>query len=218
MNYLLVENKQFVVLGPLPWRQRMFQEEINDLEINFKLPATGPEQYVKLNDEYEIYPVKELIVPSHDQVFEELAGPYWEFANLEAKGHYVAYYRQINAIQGIMKQIAANERYNKEILGTKTTIQNLEVTIDTGRDARNIFVQKYSLMQNGETVQWKFPEGWLTLSKEELSQCVSAGVTYIQNQFDWENSISQQIDSCTTIQELKNIVIVTPPNILPAIE
>ena len=101
--------------------------------------------------------------------------------------------------------MVAVKRYVKEVAGTKATVQNTEVTVDTSREGRNVFVQKYSLMKTGDTVNWKFPEGWLTLTKIELGTIVTAGQTHIQSFFDWEKDYSDQIDAAQTKQDLLDI-------------
>jgi hypothetical protein len=62
MNYLLVQNKQMVILGPITWRQRFIQTEINDLiddgelTIDYTVPATE-QGYINIGDGFEIFPV-----------------------------------------------------------------------------------------------------------------------------------------------------------------
>ena len=106
-----------------------------------------------------------------------------------------------------LKQLAAQERYKKEILGTTATIQSQSLTIDTSRGARDIFVQTYLLMGDADTVNWKFPETWLTLTKQDLGLCVTAATQYVQECFDWELNKSEEIDNSETKQELLAIII-----------
>ena len=96
----------------------------------------------------------------------------------------------------------------KEILGTTATIQDHLVTIDTNRGAKDVFVQKYLLMAESDTVNWKFPETWLTLTKSDLGLCVTAANQYIQQCFDRELNISEQIDQSQNKQELLAVTIV----------
>lgn len=213
MDYVLVENKTTVLWGALPWRHRFIQSELNDLEIDYTVSPTEPNSYIKINDSIEIFPVVEKNIPEHDGIYEELAGPFWNFENNVAKATYVKQNRNIDVIKGDLKNIAAAERYRKEISGTKTTIQGVEVTIDTTRETRNIFIQKYSIMDDTEVVQWKFPETWLTLTKQELKTVIDAGASYIQTQFDWEKSIADEIDSKQYVDDLKQIIIVPKPGV-----
>lgn len=211
MDYVLVEKRQSILLGPMPWRHRFFQSELDDLEVEYTLTPAIPTGRIQINQDLEIMPVLQLTSPPIDVVYESPVGPFWTFDDNGAYGTYTKKDNDLDFSKGHLKSVAAAERYRKENLGTTAVIQGTTVTIDTSRDGRNIFVQKYSLMGDNDTVNWKFPEGWLILTKGELGAVILAGSTYIQNQFEWEHTISQQIDNAQTAQELKNIVIVEPP-------
>ena len=62
-------------------------------------------------------------------------------------------------------------------------------------------------MADTDTINWKFPETWLTITKQELGYIVSQGVAYIQGCFDWEVQKNAEIDACTTLAELDAIII-----------
>lgn len=204
--YLLTENKN-VILGPMSWKPRSFQSELDDLEVDFIVPIVAPE-YIQIDNIYEIIPVSDLDYPDINYNFEQLVGPFYNFENNRATGYYTKTNLDINVVKNNLKTIIAFNRYNKEILGCTVIIQNVTVTVDTSRDGRNIFVQKYMLMDTAELVEWKFPECWLTLSKTDLGLVIFAGATWIQNQFTWENSISTAINAASTIEELKLITLV----------
>ena len=98
-------------------------------------------------------------------------------------------------------------RWVKEGKGVTLTIQNTEVWCDTSRGNRDIFLQKYTIMPDNTTINWKFPNDiWLELTKSELGYIVSEGSTYIQSCFDWEASKAAIIDACTTLAELDALV------------
>ena len=204
MNYILTENKT-VLLGPISWKPRFLQSELDDLEVDFKIsPIEG---YTKINDELEIFPITSAFIPEHDTNFETLSGPYYTFTDTEASQTYTKINLDIQSIKYNLKSIVTDYRYKIENAGTKIIIQDLEVTIDTARGNRDIFVQKFLLMNNSDTVEWRFPEGWLTLSKAELGSVVSTGNDWIQNSFNVEKLKHDEIDACNTIEELKLIVI-----------
>lgn len=203
-SYLLVENRQIIHLGPMEWRQRFFQSELNDLEVEFTVPPVE-QGYIKINDNFEFIPVVSVEIPEYD-MFEELVGPTWNYDNNQAVGIYTKQQGNISAAKGNMKTIAASKRYEKENAPFTITVQGQSVSVDASRDNRNIFIQKYQLMADTDTVQWKFPEGWLTLTKAELGEVVLAGANHIQAQFDWEKSIIDQIDATDDVPTLKLIL------------
>lgn len=203
MDYLIVENRQTVHLGPMNWRQRRFQEEINDLEIEYTVPATE-QGYIKVNDNLEIFPVS-LAIPGYDPLFECLSGPFWEYENQTAVGTYIVQPLEIYYVKQSLIAITSAKRYEKEIGGTKVNIRGTDVSLDTSREGRNVFAQTYIHPSDGSTVNWKFPEAWIVLTKEELKSVIDTVNVYVQEQFTWEKNIVDAINSARTAEELKSI-------------
>lgn len=65
-------------------------------------------------------------------------------------------------------------------------------------------------MPDNTTINWKFQNTWLELTKIELGTIVTEGSTYIQSCFDWEAAQSVIIDNCTTLAELDALVFDEP--------
>jgi hypothetical protein len=134
-------------------------------------------------------------------------GPFWTYENDEAVATFTAVDKNIDQVKGELKNIVAANRYNKENLGITVTIQGTDVWCDTSRGNRDVFFQKYALMGDADTVNWKFPNAWLNLTKPELGYIVGSGVAYIQGCFDWEETKVAEIDACTTLSQLDAVVL-----------
>lgn len=214
MQYLLTENKQ-IVLGPVFWRHRFIQSELDDLEVEYAVPPIEPNSYLKISDAIEIFPIESITQPAYDPMYEQLVGPSWAFTDV-AIGTYTVTSRDLSVVKSDLKGLTASERYKKEVAGVKVTIQEQEVIVDTSRDGRNIFVQKYSMMTDADVVQWKFPSTWLTLTKADLGLVVTEGAAHVESQFIWEQEIVNQIEAAMTVDELKAIVI-TEPVVAPGV-
>lgn len=214
MNYILVENRQIIHLGPITWRQRFIQSELDDLEVDYQvMPVESG--YIKINDNFEIIPIADTVNPDFNPIYEELSGPFWAYSDTSVSNEYIVIQRNIDHVKSTLIQIAANERYRKENLGTKAVVQGQEVSIDTLRSNRNTLAQSFLLMTDTDTLQWKFPEGWLTLSYSDAELVVKASAAYIQAQFDWEKSIIDSITNASDVDTLKEIVIVeTAPGLI----
>lgn len=208
--FLLV-HKNMVLVGPMDWNKAMFTVGAKRKKIDHYFPFNPPDTFPYIIDNDTKVVKCQLVYQNYDKRTEYLHGPFWNFDQDEAIGTFEIKETPIDQVKGMMKLEVADERYKKEISGTKTTIQSLEVSVDTNRGSRDIFVQKYLLMGENDTVQWKFPEGWLTLTKTDLGQIVAAGAAHIQTAFNWEKNLADTIDATTTYAELKNIVIVEPP-------
>jgi hypothetical protein len=213
--FVIVYNNS-VILGPMRWNKFRFENEIlEECEVTKSLPNKNEDQVITVSENIKIYPVQGSPNPQFNPIIEHLNGPFWEFTETHAISSYQVQSLPIDAVKNTLKSETATERYSREIAGIKITIQETEVTIDTNRGDRDIFVQKFLLMSESDTVQWKFPEGWLTLSKTELGTIVSAGSNHVQSQFDWEATKIAEIDACETLEQLSEIVIRQPNEMMP---
>lgn len=204
-NYLLVENRKVIYLDMI-WRPRMFQNELQDLGLMTDVLFTETEPgYLKINDSFEIIPVTEVTSPEYDPRYERLSGPHVSYGDTFAEKVFIKEPNPIDNIKTELKSKISSERYNKEIVGFKHTIQGIEVTVDTSREIRNIFIQKLLIMDENEVANWKFNEAWVPITKHDLKELVSKGASYIQAQFDWEKDAVNKIDAAESIDELKSL-------------
>ena len=208
--YVLV-HKERVLVGPRDWNRPMFEGALNKLKIQTLLPRRDPQELpIEIDDDTYITNAA-ITIPSHNEKIETYHGPYWNFENKDlAVGTYEIKEKQLGSIRELLINDAAAERYRREVAGTTTEIQSTTVTLDTSRDGRNVFIQKYTLMGDADTVNWKFPEGWLTLTKSDLGIAVAAGETHIQSAFDWEKAKVEEIEAAADAAALDAIVIVEP--------
>lgn len=200
-----------VLLGPIEWRPAFIASVLqSDLDLPTK-PTVLMSDELKIP--YDILPnvrVRPIVEESveYNPKIQFLNGPFWSYTDDLATMNWIPTDKDIDLVKAELKNLVAAERYNREIAGTTATVQGQTVSIDTNRGSRDIFVQKYLLMADTDQVEWKFPEGWLTLSKAELGIVVAAGADHVQNQFVWEASKSAEIDACTTLAELDAVVII----------
>ena len=212
--YVLVHNG-YVINGPRAWNYRSFESSLEeDCEIELKLPMSkSDEEIITIDENTKIY-ASELVYPSYNAKIEYPHGPFWDFSTGKAIGTFQVLPTPIDNIKSTLKQVVAENRWKKEIAGVKVTVQGTEVTVDTARQSRDIFVQKYLLMDSADTVQWKFPEGWLTLTRSDLGTVVTAGANHVQDQFVWEVDKNTEIDACTTAVELDAVDLGNPAPLL----
>lgn len=191
-----------VLVGPMGWNRAMFDGNLEKLKIDFLLPRAEPETLPLVIDENTVIKRVSFNYPEYNQKTHYLEGPYWDHTGDVSVAFYHVKPQDLDAVKANLKEILAENRWKKEVAGTKITVQGLEVTIDTARGSRDVFVQKYLLMQEGSTVGWKFPEGWLTLTKSELGQIVAAGAAHVEGAFAWEAEKANLINFCNTLEEL----------------
>jgi hypothetical protein len=208
MSFAIV-HKNRVIVGPMGWNQKYFTNVLKIRHrVDANIPGIEPEVLPFIIDEStSIHRVIEN-KPDINLMTHHYYGPLWDLSQDVIIANYEVKDIAIEVARDNFRVVAAAERYKKEVSGAKTILQDKEVTLDTSREGRNIFVQKFLLMSEDDIVNWKFPEGWLTISKQELGSVVLAGAAHIQKSFDWEKEINNQIDACSTLQELVSLTIV----------
>ena len=208
MLFVIVENN-FVIWGPKPWNKRNFDDVIlSDCDIEANLPQYNDSNaIITVSDEVKIYPIVRLDDPDINGKIQRLEGPWWNFTDTHAEMSYTAGDQPIDLVRATLKNTVAANRYVVEVSGVKTTVQGVEVTVDTARGSRDIFFSAYTTMTESDTIGWKFPEAWLTLTHAELGSIVAAGKAHIQSCFNWERTKGEEIDACTTLEQLDAVVL-----------
>lgn len=207
--YVLI-HKNRVIVGPMDWNRAMFDGALSKLQIVKTLPRTAPPDLPFIIDDETRLAESVYEYPPYNPRIEYPNGPFWNFDAPVAVGTFVVEPIPVEFIKASLKQEAAAERYRTEELGTTHVLQGVTVTLDTSRAGRDIFAQAYLLMGDTDVKNWKFPEGWFTVTKPELGGIVGAGSAYIQTCFDWERAKAEEIVACATAAELAAIVIVEP--------
>ena len=207
MNYLLVENRQSgnpsILLGPIVWKPRFIQSEIDDLEVNYVVPP-AEQGYIKINDNLEIIPVIEAIDASADPLYEGLAGPFYNYTDTTASMYYTKYDKPLVEVQAAYKQLAAAARYAKENLGTSVTIGDNTISLATDVASRANYLNLLNTVGEG-TINYKTNGAFIALDSAGLQAIVDAVNTHVQDAFNWEKGILDQIDAATSVEELKAI-------------
>ena len=202
MEYVIVKNKQQVLLGPMPWRQTMFQLEIDEQGIDYYVPPeTG--MRVTVSPEIEIFPCK-VNTPYFNPVYEELAGPFWNFDGSVAQGTYEVIELPLEKVKGNLKAVLASKRYDKEVAGISDTINGVEITLDTSRQMRTQYNDLLSSMGEN-SIEYKSNQQFVTLTPSNVQSMIDAVYNHIQTQFTWEKEASLQIDSALSVEQLKTI-------------
>ena len=206
--YVLVSNNR-VLNGPRPWSYNSFKNTLEqELGITHNLPLNKTDgSAIHVSDTVKIYPVVIDNSIEYNPKIEYLHGPFWDFSNNIATGTFIVQNNSLDSVKEYLKSVVADNRYKKEISGIQQIVNNTSVTIDTDRNTRNIFFQKYLLMGENDTVEWKFPEAWITLNKSQLGGIVSNAAAHIETQFIWEANKVVEINSANSYSELDNIIL-----------
>jgi len=209
MYAVIYKNK--VIVGPMSWNRAIFQGSLEQRGITNTLPRVAPEflPYV-VNEDAQIMIVEE-VRPELNPMVEHYYGPLWEITETKAIANYEVHDTDIDFAKTNFKNQAAEERWKKEVAGTKATLNKIEVTLDTTREGRNTFIQKFVMMGDADTVNWKFPEAWISLSKGDFNLIINTIDSHVEDSFNWEKDIVDQIDAAETKKDLVAIEIAEKP-------
>lgn len=204
------DGMDFVHLGPMNWRPRLFQSVItDDLEIDYTLPLSNDNnEAIIINDIARIIPVTDVgVTGSYNPKIQQLVGPYYNFFETYAEHYQKVEDKPLDVIRSELKSVIASNRYRYEIMGTSVTIQNQTINVLTTREDRGLYLQAYQLGK--DNVNWKFGDTFLILSNSDLGIIVNAVVNHIQSAFDWESGKCIEIDSAITLEELDALILVS---------
>jgi hypothetical protein len=205
----VIVNANTVIWGPKRWSKVGFERVLqDDLEITFSLPVNNDNfTPITVDANTKILRVIELDVPALQDRIERLDGPYWNFFEDRAEIYYVAGPLPLEFVKAKIKERIAEIRFNKETRGFQANVQNTMVTIETSREARAVMLETASDMQAGDTVEWKFKEGWFTITRAQMIAMRTASKNFVQSTFTWEKNKSAAIDAAVTLQELRDLIV-----------
>ena len=210
----VVKYKESIVLGIIPWNNKYIQDVMrNRYRITIELPYLEPESsefpYV-VNDDITIYPASEDRDLNINPMVQQYYGPTWEFLEKNVIAHYEIRPLDLHDAQSNYRARAAAYRYDKEVAGTKITINSVEYNIETDRSNRSKYIEKYIMLEDNQTVNWKFIDQWVNLSKQNLQNIIQAIDSHIQAAFDWELSMINIIESAASSEDLLAIEELNP--------
>jgi hypothetical protein len=194
--------KDRVIAGPMFWNRGIFEGALAKEGINVFLPSADADKFpLIINEDAKILSADERY-PQINQIFEYYYGPLWEITDTLAIANYEVRDNTLETSKENFKKHIANKRWYKENVLLSLTLQEKNVNVSCKREDRDVFLQKYILMSETDSVEWKFSQIWLTLSKEEIKEIITVIDQHVQSCFNWEKTIIEQIDAATTKEEL----------------
>lgn len=212
--YALIHDSQ-LLLGPIKFNYRFINSDLEDNEIEERI---GPRDYenVPLEINSNTFLLEAVLnQPEYDERSQVLRYAGWELIDVDgiqkAQFNYETVDKSLDQIKDEYKQLLPNVRRGKENQYITVTIDNTVVLVSTSRDQRTQFINKLSSLGT-DSVLYKFNDDtWISVTKTDIEYIVQQIDAKVQEAFDWEYSKIQEIDSCTTKEEVFNVVIVEPP-------
>lgn len=208
MAYTLLDGTR-IIIGPRDWSPKYFEYFLKtEYDINLQLPESSITEPFVINEQLRIVPTGFLESPTVDPLFEQLAGPRFSFDELG--NHIAQFYTQefdISTVKQNLKTEIAKVRWVSETTNITCNINGKVLTLYTDKESRAAYSQAYMMAQDDYLAVWKFPEGFISLNKLDLQQILNEINFYVQACFDWEAEKNNEIESKSTVAELRTIIL-----------
>jgi hypothetical protein len=204
--YVVTNKDNIVLAGPIEWSPGII---INAIE------SETSENFSFLSSDYKKVPFEpiegikirfaEINDPGYDSMFEDRTGPTWTFTETTGTANYSKKDKPIQFARSELKSMISSLRWRKENKIIDVKLKDIDLKISTERDKRSTFYQKYILLEEDSTVSFKINEQWLDLSKKDLKHIITKIDDHVQQVFDWELSLLNEIDNCSDVDQLKQV-------------
>lgn len=215
--YALIHNSQ-LILGPMGYNYRMINSELEDLEIEKRVSPRDYENVpISIDENTYVLPAVQIIEP-HDSRFRGIGNFNWEIIKendipVRVDMTYEVYDKSLEQIKAEYKSQVAPIRREKENTIVEVVINETPISVSTSREDRLSFVSKLVASPGPHTFKFN-NDVWMQITTAELEYIISQIDSKVQEAFDWEYSKIQEIDACTTGEEVYSVVL-RESNVIP---
>jgi hypothetical protein len=210
MEIALINNNS-LILGPIGYNVRMINSELEDLEVE---DTISPQSYTNLPIHFSdglthLLPI-EKVIPDNNPKYHNIGNFTWEIINennipVKVLFTYPVTDKTLEEVKELKKQEVAPVRRQKENTILNLIVNNTEIQVSTSREERILLASKLSASPGPHN--YKFANTWLEITTTELQYILNQIDIKVQEAFDWELSKLQEIDVCTTIDEVYDVTI-----------
>ncbi len=210
MLYSLIHDQQ-LLLGPIKYNYQLINYDLEQLDIEQKLTSKSFDQVpIQFDEKTFLLPARE-VYPEYSTKYQKLSTPTWSIVTendtpTEVVFTYSAVDRSLEEVKSEIKSLIAPERRNRENVQISLTIQETEISVSTSRENRISLASK--LLSLPGPHNFKFGnDTWIQINTTDLEAIIQAIDVKVQEAFDWELAKNQEIDACTTIDEVYSVEI-----------
>ena len=213
MEIALIHNNS-LELGPMGFNVRMINSELEELEVEERI---SPQSYTNIpihfSDGLTHLLLLEKDIPSHDPKYHNVGNFTWEIIKendipVKVLLTYPITEKTLEEVKNIRKQEVSPYRREKENTIITLTINGTAVEVSTSRDERLLLASKLAASPGPHN--YKFYNTWLEITTVELQYILNQIDIKVQEAFDWELGKLQEIDACSTIDDVYAVVIREP--------
>ena len=216
MEIALIHNNS-LELGPFGMNVHYINQELEELEVEERVsPQSFSNLPIHFSDGLTHLLPTERVIPENDPKYQNVGNFTWEIVTEDDVPVKVVFTHEVadktlEEVKATRKQEVAPARRQKENTIITLTVNGTDVKVTTSREERLMLASKLSASPGPHN--FKFQNTWLEITTEELQYIVSEVDRVVQEAFDWELAKLQEIDACTTIDEVYDVVIVEKPEL-----
>lgn len=210
MEIALIHNNS-LELGPMGFNVKYINSDLEDLEVEERI---SPQSYTDLPIHFSdglthLLPI-ERVIPEHDPKYQNVGNFTWEIIEedntpVKVRITYEIGDKTLEEVKVIRKQEVAPYRKEKENTTITLDINGNSVQVSTSREERLMLASKLSAAPGPHN--YKFANTWLEVTTENLQYVLNQIDVKVQESFDWELAKLQEIDACTTIDEVYDVIV-----------
>jgi len=210
MEFALIHNNQ-LLLGPIGFNVRMINSELEELDLEDRIsPQSYTQVPIHFSDQLTHLVLIEKEYPEYNPKYQNVGDFIWEIIKVEnipekVKLTYIINNKTLDEVKNNFKEQLPSLRREKENKIISLSIKNSEVEISTSREERILLSTKLASLPGVHN--YKFKNTWMQIDENDLHYIVSEVDKIVQQAFDWELLKIQEIDSCTSIDQIYNIVL-----------
>lgn len=205
--YALVDGNQ-LLLGPIGFNYRLINSVLEEeLEIGNRVSSLDYRRVpFNITETVRIIPARTEEPFEFDSFCHIKTGPSVGVYENEVVFTYGKQEKLLSQVKEEYKSLVSPVRKRKENENITLTLNDTEIITSLSRDNRTSLTTK--LISSDGPYNFKFSgDNWVSVTKEDLQYIITKIDEKVQELFDWELEKKNEIDACTTIEEIRNVVI-----------
>lgn len=208
MEIALIHNNR-IVLGPMGFNVRYINSELEDLELNERIsPQSYNDLPIHFSDGLTHLVSLHKKTPSYDSRYYKVGDFNVEILKenelpVEVILNYSIVDKSLDEVKNSRKQEIPSIRKRMEDRLVNIDVNGRQINVSTSREERILLSSKLS--STSDTFNYKFNGDWMQVTTDEIKFILGEIDKVVQNAFDWEFLKMEEINSCTTIDQVYSV-------------
>lgn len=217
--FIVIDDDLEKTIGPIRWQSDIMSAFIKTLGVQdfifpndttmYRFELLPIDQPYVASDRVKVYRVEYDETQTIDDNFQYFGDTLvWNITSGKAVCSRVVLDHSINDVKANLNSKAYIKSMDKQNTAFDAVFKGTNVKLTCELQSRTTLLQRWSTMDNEDLISYKTNDPiWFELNKSDASVLLDIMNTHIETTLAWEKTLMDTIDSCNTINELKEIVI-----------